>query len=107
MPCPCCGRSVLGDSVCRVRYCYCRACNHCHVGGICPCGKFWYVQKIDGKRDSRKPFIPGQSDGGSGWVPHCDPCNCGGGGAFVPKKKGTVVPKKDGTVVPKKDDRRL
>ena len=99
MPCKC-GKSVESGNKCgcRVRYCYCGACNHCHVNGICPSGKFNYSQKIDGKPDSRKPFVPGQSHGGHGWVPLCDKCNTtkpvtsasGGGGGAVVKP---VVPK--------------
>ena len=75
MPCKC-GKSVEGGkkSGCRVRYCYCGVCNHCHVGGICPGGNFWYSQKIEGKPDSRKPFTPGQSHGGHRWVPECRKC---------------------------------
>ena len=81
MPCPNCGRSVVsGKQVCcRVRYCICNRCNHCHRGGICPDGKHWFVQKPQkGKRVHRPKVHPGQSHGGHAWIPgcksRCHPC---------------------------------
>jgi len=74
MPCIKCKKTILigKNCGCRVRYCYCGACNHCHITGICPDGKFWYSRKVKGKKDNRASFICGQSHGGHSFVPGCN-----------------------------------
>ena len=73
MPCNICQKKVSeACEGCRLRYCYCGACNHCHVGGFCPVGMRWYSQKIVGKQDDRAVREPNQSHGGHHWVPGCN-----------------------------------
>ena len=69
----------VGLTLCRVRYCVCGYCNHCHVGGFCPYENFWYLQKLIGKnknQPSRYPVLPGQSHGGHCWIPGCNWIHC-------------------------------
>ncbi len=74
MPCSNCNRSVRNSNGCRVRYCVCGKCNHCHVGGICPDGRHWYLQKDlnCNKIKHRKKYMMCQSHGGHGWIPGCN-----------------------------------
>lgn len=72
MPCPICNKKATKPPRgCRVRYCWCGGCNHCHFGGFCPDGKFWYSQK-KGKKDDRTKRHPQQSHGGHTYVPGCN-----------------------------------
>ena len=78
MPCTKCNCSVKGGAKrgCRVRYCRCGLCNHCHLGGLCPGWKFWYKQKRENKpNDHRERMEDGQSHGGHGFIPGCKKCN--------------------------------
>lgn len=75
MPCknPSCGQSVDHPKHhgCRVRYCVCGYCNHCHFNYICPDGGHWYLKQQSHKHlDDRMKFTPGQSHGGNA-VPDC------------------------------------
>lgn len=80
MSCPMCAKSVKrkGKAAgCRIRYCLCGICNHCHKNGICPNGKHWFTQKKIGNGKGRQhwpKFQPGQSHGGHGFVPGCKRC---------------------------------
>ena len=71
MPCKC-GKTVTSGKACgcRVRYCRCGYCNHCHVGGICPNGRTWYHQK--GTPGVQKIRNHQQSHGGHSWIPGCN-----------------------------------
>jgi len=57
---------------CKVHICYCGYCNHCHAGGWCPDGRFWYKQRENGKPDSRVRIRKGESHGGHSWIPDCN-----------------------------------
>ena len=71
MPCGKCGKTVNkgNDNGCRVRYCICGLCNHCHITGLCPSGPYWYRQK--GTRGRRSRFVSNSSHGGHGFIPGC------------------------------------
>ena len=66
-----CGRSVeTGNKQgCRVRYCDCGKCNHCHIGGFCPNGQTWYHQKGTPGTQKMRDLL--QSHGGHGFIPGC------------------------------------
>ena len=71
MPCKCGNSVVIGKQKgCRVRYCRCGFCNHCHSGGFCPKKKTWYKQK--GTKGKQKKRTLNQSHGGHGWIPGCN-----------------------------------
>ena len=75
MPCHC-GKTVRkpGNSKCRVRYCVCKWCNHCHLGYICPDKEGWYRQQnmmTPMPITARSPYSPTQSHGGHGTIPGC------------------------------------
>ena len=80
MPCIC-GRSVRNlvrksdKKSCKVRYCLCGFCNHCHVGGFYPQSLSWYTKKnFLIKNQILLPRELNQSHGGHGWIPDCDNC---------------------------------
>jgi hypothetical protein len=76
MPCRNCGRSISKPKCtgCRVLYCHCGNCNHCHIGfvhwGSENIGAHWFEDARSSKKCA--PFIPGQSHGGHGAVPGCN-----------------------------------
>lgn len=74
MPCSKCQQSVTCPQIsgCRVRYCVCGLCNHCHLGGICPDGNFWYKKAKKNATAIRAPYTSGQSHGGHNYVPGCN-----------------------------------
>ena len=78
MPCIICGKSVknTGNPLCKVRYCLCGTCNHCHIGGFCPRSMTWYTKK-NNKLPNQKLEVrkTNQSHGGHGWIPDCPNCN--------------------------------
>ena len=89
MPCLFCNRRISSGFItgCTIRYCYCGCCNHCHIGGICPGGMFWYSKRHKHKRDNRHRFKLGQSHGGHGWIPDCFKCNNGYNIKYLKYKK--------------------
>ena len=73
MPCTKCGKRMKTTKGCNIIYCNCKCCNHCHVTGICPDGKYWFENIKNGKHRSK--FLPGQSHGGHIWIPCCNNCS--------------------------------
>jgi hypothetical protein len=77
MPCIC-GKSVKKPSnlQCKVRYCLCGRCNHCHKGGFCPISMTWYTKK-NKKIPNQKLDVryANQSRGGHNFIPECPHCN--------------------------------
>ena len=65
MGCTSCGKTVTTNGV---RYCRCGTCCCCHLGWICPDGKFWWRKA--GTGGHRQPYAVGQSHGGTS-----TPCN--------------------------------
>ena len=77
MPCIC-GRSIQNPSNknCKVRYCLCGRCNHCHIGGFCPNSMTWYTKKNSKIKNQRLMVRqPNESHGGHGWIPDCEHCS--------------------------------
>lgn len=77
MPCTKCNKSVITEKKnnCRLRYCLCGECNHCHLGGICSDNKGWYQQalkKSDPRYKPRERFDKSQSHGGHEYIPGCN-----------------------------------
>ena len=73
MTCIVCGQSVLNNvKDGKFRYCKCRACNWCHIGGVCPQAdsngqRYWYRNARE--RGNREKMDPCQSHGGHDYVP--------------------------------------
>ena len=76
MPCSNCNRTVLNSEKCRVIYCVCGKCNHCHVGEICPDGNHLYLEKVlNCKRyHIRKFYKPCNSNCSHVYIPGCNNC---------------------------------
>ena len=70
-----CGKSVRRGKAtgCRVRYCICGSCNHCHISGLCPNALTWYHQKGTNGFQRKRELL--ESHGEHGWVPGCNNCN--------------------------------
>jgi len=61
---------------CKIIYCKCGACNHCHEGGICPeedprVDQYWFLNS--NAPGERQPYNPTQSAGqwSKGWFDGC------------------------------------
>ena len=82
MNCKFCNNENYDDKCC-IKMCWCGNCNHCHFGGICPDGEYWFSEKIESIStvDNRDKRYMNQSHGGHGWVPGCHcwvpGCHCG------------------------------